>query len=142
MNLFHDKCGNPAQFRLKLFCTVGKNFGLSPEGMTKLNLSVSTTKPEPIIWDCPHCNIDNVNLDNLLIDCSVCGNRVRIDDAISTLYYPVICSECEENSKKIMKRLPVEIPIDRIQVLKVICMPERAKKINLREILTKIYVER
>ena len=141
MNLYHTKCGKAVQFRLKLFCTTGRNFGLSPEGITRLNLSVTTTKPEPLVWDCTFCNEENLSLDSLLIDCSVCGERVNVTDAISTLYYPVLCKTCEDSAKSIAKGVKLELPLDRINTLKVINMPERAKKINLTEILTKIYVE-
>lgn len=140
MNLYHSKCGRPANFRLKMFCTIGQNFGISPEGITKLNMTVSTEKPEPIVWDCPRCGEENLSFDDLMIDCSVCFQQIPVAEAVSTLYFPIICPQCERDSKRVTNGDEEGLSPDRVVMLKIMSMPDRPKRVELNSILSKIFI--
>jgi hypothetical protein len=139
MNLFHSVCGNVLSFRVRVFCTSGRNFGIGPDGITKLNLAVTTSKPELIVWDCNHCMQENLDFSEMQICCSICAELVSVENAISTLYFPVLCKTCEGVAKSIAKGADIDMPPDRLAALQAINMPERAKRIPITTILKQIY---
>jgi hypothetical protein len=141
MHLVHAKCGSILEIILKdRFLLVGRNFGIASGALSRVTMQlVDSPSSYTLKYKCPKCGDTELD-DSILIECSLCGEARSVTTCVTTNYIPVLCESCNKYCKDAAKGKLEDIPVNILDALRALTVPERAKRQAITEVLSNFHM--